>query len=125
MPQSFQEQMHEATRLTQAGRLLDATRLIQRALAPVSPLRTADANTSPDVLDGLVREVDDADAVDAVDAVDALVAPDVPVLLGAGAIGSWEDMVQPVKPARLATTAMTPAASASLKPVAGACKSQP
>ena len=70
MPQSFQEQMHEAKRLTQAGRLLDATRLIQRALAPVSPLRTADANTSPDVLDGLVREVDDADEVVAVDAVE-------------------------------------------------------
>ena len=61
MTQSFQEQMHEAKRLTQAGRLLDATRLIQRAIAPGVPLRNADENTESDVLDGLVREVDDVD----------------------------------------------------------------
>ena len=83
MNNTMQEMMREATRLTQAGQLLEATAAIQRALsasapaspadlpAPINPIglmhrawtaRTGSAGRAPDktVLDGYVFEGPDA-----------------------------------------------------------------
>ena len=70
MNETLQNLMREATRLTRAGNLNDATRLIQRALgndkrAPTPPVQTpplpSPACASPIVLDGCVFEVANAD----------------------------------------------------------------
>ena len=75
MNSRLQAEMLEATRLTQAGRLLDATAVIQRALrgetgqpAPVGPADTAADGThartgrSPLTLDGVAERVESDDA---------------------------------------------------------------
>jgi poly(hydroxyalkanoate) depolymerase family esterase len=68
MHASFQDLMHEATRLTRAGRLDDATRTIQRALGGTAPHGFASRPAAdspiaigapqPDVIDGCVTEID-------------------------------------------------------------------
>ena len=55
--------MREATRLTQAGKLSEATQLIQRAMAGSPPVSESATPTASDVLDGLVFEVDEAQPV--------------------------------------------------------------
>ena len=64
MNNTFQVLMQEATRLTRAGQLAQATQVIQRAMAgdkaTVAPSKPTDTvqRIAPDVLDGCVREVD-------------------------------------------------------------------
>ena len=64
MNETFQRQMREATRLTQAGRLSEATAVIQRALggaaAPADAGPAALEIPSPWVIDGCVFEVAEA-----------------------------------------------------------------
>jgi poly(hydroxyalkanoate) depolymerase family esterase len=82
MNKQFQAAMHEATRLTRAGRLSEATALIQRALqgaGAAAPSGTSDAASTDDIIEGEFRVAEPARATAAPPALPDARAPESPL----------------------------------------------